>query len=53
MMQRSGAAFAHLALLFILAAAIAVLGTAQARAEIIKNQIAVFAALDTAVPSED
>lgn len=46
MMQRSEAAFAHLALLFILAAAIAVLGTAQARAEIIKNQIAVFAALD-------
>jgi hypothetical protein len=46
MMQRFEAAFAHLALLFSLAAAIAVLGSAEARAEIIKNQIAVFAALD-------
>jgi hypothetical protein len=46
MMQRFEAAFAHLALLLSLAAAIAVLGSFEVRADIIKNQIAVFAALD-------
>jgi hypothetical protein len=46
MMQRFEAALAHLALLFGLVAAIAVLGSAEVRAEIIQNQIAVFAALD-------
>jgi len=46
MMQRFEAAFAHLALLFSLAAAIAVLGSATACAEILQNQTAVFAALD-------
>ena len=46
MMQRFEAASAHLALLFGLAAATAVLGVSAARAETIQNQIAEFAALD-------
>jgi hypothetical protein len=46
MMQRPKAACAHLALLFGLVAATAVLGVPAARAETIQNQTAVFAALD-------
>ena len=46
MTQRPEAACAHLALLFGLAAATAVLGVSAARAETIQNQIAEFAALD-------
>ena len=46
MTQRPEAACAHIALLFGLAAATAVLGVSAARAETIQNQIAEFAALD-------
>ena len=46
MMQQPEAACAHLALLFGLAAATAVLGVSAARAETIQNPIAMFAALD-------
>jgi hypothetical protein len=46
MIQRPEAACAHLALLFGLVAATAVLGVPAVRAETIQNQIAVFAALD-------
>ena len=46
MTQRPEAARAHLALLFGLVAATAVLGASAALADTIQNQIAVFAALD-------
>jgi hypothetical protein len=46
MMQRSGAAAAHFALLFSLIAATVALGGPEAYAEPIQNPIAIFAALD-------
>ena len=50
MMQRPEAACAHLALLFGLAAATAVLGVSLARADIIQNQIADMLSVVTLAP---